>query len=159
MIRKALLARPHYRTGDGGGSGGNWRTLVLAALVFAGVLLPAGTANAGSPHFVGTPTATRSGDVLAVDFKIAGLGGEDQTVTVTADAQCWNKGGNKPQAENKGAVLATGVFSPKNGNITGTLSGSATTDPACNPPMELRYVNVTVSAEPAGISVTLPSTY
>lgn len=135
------------------------RLLTVLTLAVLAVLGFTQAASANSPHFVGTPTATRTGDTLTVDFKIAGLGGEDQTVTVTADAQCVNPGSNKPQAENKGAVLASGVFSPKNGNITGTLSGSAQTDPQCNPPMSLVYVNVTVSVLPAGISTTLAGKY
>lgn len=134
------------------------RTVALLVLL-AAVLGWAGVASAASPHFVGTPTATRSGDTLTVSFKIAGLGNEDQTITLTADAQCWNPGGNAPQAENKGVVLATGTFSPKNGNVTGSLSGSATTDPACSPPMTLVYANVTVTDVTAGIAYTLLGTY
>jgi hypothetical protein len=135
------------------------RKLALLIAAILGPLLFAAPAHAGSAHFVGNPTVTRAGDTLTVSFKIAGLGNEDQTVTVTADAQCWNPGGNAPRAENKGAVLASGVFSPKNGNITDSLSGSATTDPSCVPPMELVYANVTVTVQPAGISVVLPGTY
>lgn len=130
------------------------RRMLLAAvlaLVLSALAVPA---QASSPHFVGTPTASRDGDTLTVSFKLAGLGNEDQTITLTADAQCFNRGGNAPKAENKGAVLATGVFSPKNGNVVGVLSGSATTDPACNPPMSLVYANVTITDVTAGISYT-----
>ena len=134
------------------------RRSITLALTLATLLLWAAPALADSPHFV-SATATRSGDTLTVDFKIAGLGNEDQTVTLTADAQCFNRGGNAPRAENKGAVLASGTFSPKNGNITATLSGSAQTDPVCSPPMELRYANVTLTAEPAGETVTLPGVF
>jgi hypothetical protein len=133
------------------------RLTVLALAVLATLALAA-PAQASSPHFVGTPTATRTGDTLTVAFKLAGLGNEDQTITLTADAQCWNRGGNAPKAENKGALLATGTFSPKNGNVEATLSGSAQTDPACNPPMELRYANVTITDVTAGISYTFPGT-
>jgi hypothetical protein len=132
------------------------RRMLLAAVLALILSALASPAYAGSPHFVGTPTATRDGDTLTVAFKLAGLGNEDQTITLTADAQCWNRGGNEPKAENKGALLASGVFSPKNGNVVGVLSGSATTDPACNPPMELRYANVTITDVTAGISYTFP---
>jgi hypothetical protein len=134
------------------------KRLIVLALTTLATLALAAPAYAGSPHFVGTPTATRDGDTLTVSFKLAGLGNEDQTITLTADAQCWNRGGNEPKAENKGALLASGVFSPKNGNVVGVLSGSATTDPACNPPMELRYANVTITDVTAGISYTFPTT-
>ena len=87
----------------------------------------------------------------------AGLGNDDVIATLTADAQCWNRGGQAPRAENKGAVLATAVLHPENGQVTASLSGTAQTDPACNPPMELRYANVTVTVD--GVSTTLPGTF
>lgn len=131
--------------------------VALAAL--AALLLAVHPALAANPHFVGTPTISRSGDTLTADFKIAGLGNNQTiTATLTADAQCWNRGGNAPRAENKGAVLASGTFtSDKNGNVVGQLSGSAQTDPQCNPPMELRYANVTLTAD--GLTYTFPGTF
>jgi hypothetical protein len=134
------------------------RRLLLAATVTA-VLLAAAPASAANPHFVGTPTISRTGDTLTVGFKIAGLGNNQQIdATLTADAQCFNRGGQTPQAENKGALLASGTFtSDKNGNVVGSLSGSAQTDPVCNPPMELRYSNVTLTAD--GLIYVFPGTY
>jgi hypothetical protein len=132
--------------------------LALSVACLAVSVAAATPALAGSPHFV-SATASRIGDTLTVNFKLAGLGNDDQTVTLAADAQCFNKGGNEPQAENKGAILATGTFSPKNGNIVGSLSGSASTDPACNPPMDLRYANVTITDVTAGISYTFQGTF
>ncbi len=131
--------------------------IVLAIAALSAVAVPA--ALAVSPHFVGTPTATRDGDVLTVSFKVAGLG-NNQSVgyTLTADAQCFNRGGNAPQAENKGAVLASGTLtSDKNGNVVAVISGSAQTDPVCNPPMELRYTNVTLTVD--GLTYTFPGTF
>jgi hypothetical protein len=135
------------------------RKLAFAAALAAltALLVTAAPAFAASPHFVGTPTASRDGDTLTVDFKVAGLGNDDVTATLTADAQCFNRGGQAPRAENKGAVLATGTFSPKNGQLTASLSGAAQTDPACNPPMELRYANVIVTVD--GLTATLPGTF
>jgi hypothetical protein len=130
-------------------------TLALAAGLLAVTMAPA---LATSPHFVGTPTATRDGDTLTVAFKLAGLGNTDQTITLTSDVSCRNGGGNEPKAENKGDLLATGVFSQKNGNVVGSLSGTGTTDPACNPPMTLVYANVTVTDVTAQISYTFPGT-
>ena len=50
------------------------RRLIIAAMLALAVLaLAALPASAGSPHFVGTPTATRSGDALTVTGKVAGL--------------------------------------------------------------------------------------
>jgi len=124
--------------------------LVLIGALFALTVSPA---FAGSPHFVGDPVFTVSGNTLTVTGKIAGLGDEDQVhVVLTADALCINGGGNHPQAENKGAVIAQGDFPVQNGQATFTLSGTATTDPACNPPMHLVYSNATVTDTTHGIS-------
>ena len=82
--------------------------LSVFALVAAALAVP--VAWAGSPHFVGTPTATRDGDALTVSGKVAGLGDETQiNVAVTADVACVNPGNNEPKAENKGAIIAEGT--------------------------------------------------
>lgn len=132
---------------------------VVAAAVFASLLFAA-PAYAGSPHYVGAVTVSRDGDSLTASGKIAGLGDEAQVhVVLSADAACVNRGGNEPQAENKGAVLAEGDFPVQNGKAYFTLTGSAQTDPSCNPPMVLRYSNVTVTDETSGIAVSLPGTF
>jgi hypothetical protein len=119
------------------------RAVALALLLVA---LAATPALAGNPHFVGQPTITRSGDALTVAGKVAGLGDETQIhVAVTADAACVNPGNNEPQAENKGATVAEGDFPVQNGKATFSLTGTATTDPDCSPPMTLRYSNVVVT--------------
>jgi hypothetical protein len=119
-------------------------TIALATIALAAVALP--VAFAGSPHFVGVPVISRSGDTLTVSGKVAGLGNEDQIhVAVTADVQCVNPGNNEPQAENKGAVIAEGDFPVQNGKAEFTVSGTGVTDPQCNPPMTLVYRNVTVT--------------
>jgi hypothetical protein len=122
------------------------KLLACTILALALVAVAAVPALAGSPHFVGTPTLTRSGDALTVAGKVAGLGDETQiTVTVTADVQCVNPGNNEPQAENKGAVIAEGTFPVQNGKALFSVTGTGTTDPACSPPMTLRYSNVVVT--------------
>jgi hypothetical protein len=122
------------------------RAAFVAAVAALTLLLVAAPALAGSPHFVGTPTLTRSGDALTVSGKVAGLGDETQiTVTVTADVQCVNPGNNEPQAENKGAVIAEGTAPVSNGKALFSVTGTGTTDPACSPPMRLVYSNVVVT--------------
>jgi hypothetical protein len=121
------------------------RIATLALFVAAAALIIP-TAWAGSPHYVGTPTLTRTGDTLTISGKVAGLGNEDQiNVVVTADVQCVNPGNNEPQAENKGAVIATGTFPVQNGKAEFSVSGTGTTDPTCNPPMTLVYSGVVVT--------------
>jgi hypothetical protein len=122
------------------------RFLLATILVVATAALAAPAAWAGSPHFVGTPTITRSGDALTVTGKVAGLGSETQiNVTVSADVACVNPGNNEPKAENKGATIAEGTFPVQNGKANFSVTGTGTTSPDCSPPMALRYSNVVVT--------------
>jgi hypothetical protein len=122
------------------------RFLLVTILVLATAALAAPAAWAGSPHFVGTPTITRSGDAITVTGKVAGLGSETQiNVAVTADVACVNPGNNEPKAENKGATIAQGTFPVQNGKANFSVTGTGTTSPDCSPPMTLRYSNVVVT--------------
>ena len=88
---------------------------------------------AANPHYVSaTASIDRNGN-LVCSFKEAGLGNTPVTVSETCSAQatalyqCFNRGGNHPQADNKEvgptAVSASGPFtSGKNGQITGQLT-------------------------------------
>ena len=127
-----------------------FRSLFVALTAFLSLALGAQVAFAGSPHFVGTPTITRSGDALTVAGKVAGLGNETQiNVAVTADVACVNPGNNEPKAENKDDTIAEGTFPVQNGKATFSVTGTGTTSPDCSPPMTLRYsdVSVTVSGD------------
>jgi hypothetical protein len=122
-------------------------------LCLAGLATPA---FAGSPHFVGTPTATISGDTVTVSGKEAGLGNEDQiNVVVTADAACINPGDQHPQAANKESFNAAGDFPVQNGKADFRLTVVAAFQPACSPPMTVVWSNVVVTDTTNGISVTL----
>lgn len=122
------------------------RRLIVALAVPLLLGLTASSAWAGSPHFVGTPTITRSGDAITISGKVAGLGDETQiTVTVNADVACVNPGNNLPKAENKGATIAEGTFPVQNGKALFSVTGVGTTSPDCSPPMTLRYSNVVVT--------------
>ena len=120
--------------------------LVTLLALAAGAAVAVPLALAGSPHFVGTPTITRSGDALTVSGKVAGLGDETQiNVAVTADVACVNPGNNEPKAENKGSTIAEGTFPVQNGKALFSVTGTGTTSPDCSPPMTLRYSNVVVT--------------
>ena len=122
------------------------RVLLVAVLALATAAVAVPVAFAGSPHFVGTPTITRSGDAITVSGKVAGLGDETQiNVAVTADVACVNPGNNEPKAENKGATIAEGTFPVQNGKANFSVTGTGTTSPDCSPPMTLRYSNVVVT--------------
>lgn len=131
------------------------RLAAIAALTLslAGLSSPA---FAGSPHFVGTPTATIDGNTLTVSGKEAGLGSEDQIhVEVTADAACINPGGNKPSADNKESFATVGDFPVQNGKANFSLTVVASFQPDCSPPMSVQWSNIVVTDAANGLSATL----
>ncbi|GEM_PF-956058 len=137
------------------------RVLVILSLVFlATTLSPPAASWAGSPHFVGTPTATRTDNTLTVSGKEAGLGNELQVhIVVTATALCINPGGHHPKAVNKEDVTAEGDFPAQNGKANFSLDLTATFQPDCSPPMTVAFTDVTVTDTTNGISKTLPGTF
>ena len=109
------------------------RKLSRASAVLAGLvslLVFSAVAVAASPHFIGTPSATVSGNTLTVTFKAAGLGNaEGATFNLTGNVEvfsrCYNHGGNKPQADNKQETIAvnqTQTFPVRNGQTTGSFT-------------------------------------
>jgi hypothetical protein len=131
----------------------------LAALGLAAALTvgAAGTALAGSPHFVDDQlTATRTGDTLTVSGKEAGLGDEAQVhVVLSATASCVNPGDNHPQAANKETVSAAGDFPVQSGKADFELSVTATFQPPCSPPMTVEFSDIVVTDTTNGISASL----
>ena len=105
-----------------------YRSVALA--VFLAIALTAGVALADSPHFIGTPSATVSGNALTVTFKAAGLGNgpyADFSLTGSVDvfSRCFNHGGNKPQADNKQETITvnqTQSFPVSHGQTTGSFT-------------------------------------
>ena len=102
----------------------------VAVAVFLVLGLMSHAALADSPHFVGTPTATQSGNTLRVNFKAAGLGTGDYADfsldgSVDVFSRCYNKGGNKPQADNKQETISVsefGSFPVRGGQTTGSFT-------------------------------------
>ena len=109
------------------------RKLFLVAGATLALMLVAQPVLAANPHFIGTPTASRSGNTLTVKFKAAGLGNAPTAdFTLSGEAvvfsRCYTKSGNKPQAANKQETVAlstSGTFPVRNGQTTGTLSITA----------------------------------
>lgn len=103
------------------------KKLILAILA---ICLVAGVAWATSPHFVKSNISIDRVGCLSSSFKEAGLGDNLQveihlSANATVTWQCVNHGGNCPQASNKTTVVqqvsADGIFSVKNGQVTGNL--------------------------------------
>jgi hypothetical protein len=127
------------------------RHAVLLGVAAVAALTIVGSALAVSnAHFVGNPTASRSGNTLTVSGKVAGLGQvEVITVTVSADAQCVNPGSNKPKASNKQSISSTENVPVQNGKANFSLDLTATFQPDCTPPMTVEFSNVVVTVTAA----------
>ena len=134
------------------------RLIQIAALMLAlvPVILIAGPAQAGSPHFIKSAfELTETGATLTVSGKEAGLGDETQVhIEVVADASCINRGGHNPNADNKDSFGAAGDFPVQNGQAEFTLTVTATFQPACVPPMTLDWTRVTVTDTEHGVTAS-----
>jgi hypothetical protein len=148
-------------------------TAATALLTLVLTMLFASSAAAGSPHFVGTPSAdVNTSGQLVVSFRIAGLGaGDTVNVSLTADGTaaygCQNKGGNFPSDPKKteAAPLGTSTTftSDRNGNVRGTVRlGPLPTTLDCpggqkEVLISVTYTNVVVSFP--GDSEAIPGTF
>ena len=111
----------------------------LVAGVLAAFFALSAVAVAANPHFIGTPTITKSGNSLVVSFKAAGLGNVPSatfslTGTVNVSSRCYTKSNNKPQAANKQetiAVNSTKTFPVRNGQTTGSFTISPLSTLTC----------------------------
>jgi hypothetical protein len=110
----------------------------------------------GSPHFVGTPTFSVSGNTVTVHAKEAGLGDEAQIVAVlSGTAACINGGGHHPKAVNKTSFSTSSTEPVQNGQANYTLTATATFSPSCSPPMTVQFTSLTLTDSTNGLSVKL----
>jgi hypothetical protein len=136
------------------------RLIPMMLVVLAAGAVGAPVALAGSPHFVGAPTATRTDNTLTVSGKEAGLGDEEQVnIVLTATAECINKGEKHPKAANKESLSTEENVPVQNGKANFTLSVTASFSPSCSPPMTVVFSNVKVEDTTNGISANLTGTF
>ena len=125
--------------------------------------------NPASPHFVTASSSISDAGVLSATFKEAGLGNNqniDYTLTATVDATFGfvNNGGNVVQGVpwhvESTTLASTTLSSDKNGNIVGTLTGTALTPNLAQPNgnnwrqvIDVSYTNVQVNDTTNGVSV------
>ena len=110
------------------------RFAMAPLLVLVGMLVVVPAAQADSPHFLKASASINSSGQLVCSFKEAGLGNTLSTANISCSAdatavyQCFNNGGNHPQAGNKetvgGPVSNSGEFPVRNGQTTGSLTVS-----------------------------------
>jgi hypothetical protein len=132
------------------------RVRIVSLLAPAIVAMGVSTAWAGSPHFVGTPTYSTSGNTVTVHAKEAGLGDESQIVAVlSGTAVCVNGGGNHPKAVNKTSFSTSSKEPVQNGQANYTLTATATFSPACSPPMTVKFTSLTLTDQTNDLVVKL----
>ena len=150
------------------------RKLILTTLLaVVGVFAVVPAAQADSPHFIKASASINSSGQLVCSFKEAGLGNTLSTANISCSAdatavyQCFNKGGNHPQAGNKetvgGPVSNSGTFPVRNGQTTGSLTVSppGPGDFSCPNGQQLflqsvSYTNISLTGE--GATADVPGT-
>jgi hypothetical protein len=131
------------------------RRIAMSLLIGAVLLLAVGavSAIAVAAKFHSVTSSVDNSGALVVSFDQRGLGNEDISYTLTADAvanfYCINGGGKNPAAANKrtvnAEVSAGGTFSPRNGRVIASLSAGPPSagDFSCPPGQRLRFGDVT----------------
>jgi hypothetical protein len=108
-----------------------YRKTAIFIAVLTALIITAGATMAANAHYVVGPNVNVSDTTLTISGKAAGLGQgsttADWTLTGTVDvfSRCYNKGGNKPQADNKQETLAVdqdGSSPVRNGQVTFSIS-------------------------------------
>jgi hypothetical protein len=145
--------------------------LLFLVLLFSA--LTTAQAFAQSPHFIGTPSCTKSlSSGLTCSGKAAGLGNEPANVFLTADSvtatyECVNKGGNVAPGQPVVTQDVTGptqTITPHNGQITFSATLPVPTPPSAATECpngnwrvrltSLTYTNVVLHIEqPAGVEI------
>ncbi len=112
---------------------------MIAAMLFGAIAMAPMAAFAQSPHFIGTPSCTKSLSTgLTCSGKAAGLGDSPAFVFLTADSVtatyvCKNKGGNVAPGQPVVTQNVTGpteTITPHNGQITFSATIPVPTPPS-----------------------------
>ncbi|UUZ60536.1 hypothetical protein [Nocardioides sp. B-3] len=136
--------------------------VVLVAALSLG--LAAGPALAANAHIVKGPDVVVSGNSLVITASIAGSGNVPSanfslTGDVTVFAQCYNKGGKNPAADNKeetNDVDQSGTFPVRNGrtNVSFTVAPLSTLD--CPGGQQVVIESVSYNLVLAGEGISVP---
>jgi hypothetical protein len=136
------------------------RILIATAAMF---VLVTGTALADSPHQVGQTQVSVSGNSLTISASIAGLGNVPSanfnlSGTVDVFSRCYNRGGNKPQADNKQEtvnVSQSGTFPVRNGrtNVSFTVTPLSTLTCPGNQVVVIESVSYDLTISGQGVTI------
>ena len=115
------------------------RTLFSFVAALAIVAVGATSVFAASPHLIGSPSVTLSGNTLTITASVAGLGSVS-TVNlslagdVDVSSRCYTRKGNTPQAANKQETITvnqTKPFDVRNGRTNATFEISPVSTLTC----------------------------
>jgi hypothetical protein len=114
-------------------------TATLITTLVAVLALGVTSVFAANPHVVGTPTQNLVGTTLTLSASVAGLGNVSEATfslegTLDVFSRCYNRGGNKPQADNKQETLnvdAEETFPVRNGRTNATFVVEAESTLTC----------------------------
>jgi len=117
------------------------RFILILSAAFTTLLMGSTAALAASPHIVGSPSTTVSGNSLILSASVAGLGNVPSVTfslkgTVDVSSRCYTKSGNKPQAANKQETIAvkqTETFAVRNGRTNATFTITPLSTLSCPP--------------------------
>jgi hypothetical protein len=131
------------------------RIVVVATATVATLMLGATAAMAASPHIVGSPSTTVSGNSLILSASVAGLGSVETVTfdldgTVDVSSRCYTKSGNKPQAANKQEQISvdqTATFDVRNGRTNATFTVTPLSTLTCPPGQKVVIESVTFSLD------------
>jgi hypothetical protein len=139
--------------------------LSVTALAFAAPALAA-------PHFQSASSSVNNAGALVVNFDERGLGNDNVTYALTADATalyaCINRGGKNPEAANKqsfeGQVSGGGSFEVKNGRVVASLTAGPLLAPQFTCPSgqnrvlaAVTYTNIVLTDTTNNVSTTVPN--
>lgn len=140
----------------------------------AGALLAVSLAPAAlaAPHFHSAKSSVTNAGALVVSFDERGLGNDNVTYALTANATalyaCINRGGKNPSAANKrsfeGQVAGGGTFEVKNGRVVESITVNPLSAPDFTCPggqrrvlASVSYTNIVLRDTTNGVSTTAPA--
>jgi hypothetical protein len=131
------------------------RSSFMAAVSILSVVALAPAALAASPHIVGSPSTTVSGNSLILSASVAGLGNVETATfslegTVDVSSRCYTKSGNKPQAANKQETISvnqTETFAVRNGRTNATFTVTPLSTLTCPPGQKVVIESVTYNLD------------
>src|SRR5215207_9245595 len=146
------------------------RRILLTTATLVAIFALAAPAFAAAPQFKAATSSVNNDGALVVSFDERGLGNDNVTYTLTADATalyaCINRGGKNPEAANKESfedqVSGGGSFEVKNGRVVASLTAGPLLAPQFTCPSgqnrvlaAVTYTNIVLTDTTNGVSTSV----